>query len=884
MPILILQTKLYPPLPTEGYVSRQRLIEGVRAGVNGRVTIISAPPGFGKTTLVSAWLATNKELKVAWYSLDEDDNEPGRFFAYVAASLRPLEPDSVPALDSRLGTGSAKPRELTAALLNDLAEFSSKSVVLIFDDYHHITQQPIHDALVYLIDHLPNNIHLVFISRADPPLPLGRWRVRGQLTEIRADDLRFTEEEAAQFLNQTMGLTLTAEDIHTLESRTEGWVAGLQLAALSLQKSANPSEVISAFAGSNRYVAEYLTDEVLSRQSEALRDFLLKTSILERFNASLCDHVLEASNSDSMLAELERANLFIIPLDSESNWFRYHHLFADLLRRRLAQANQNEIANLHHCAAEWFEKNNFLLDAVRHWIAANEPERVASLMEHALNQTWGQVEMAGLMKRVETLPEAVLAEYPSLSAFWAWSWFWLGYDNEKILPLLERAEKNLQGKPNADHSIGRFNVIRSYLRRAVNTDSPSALLLGRTALEQLAEEDLLWRGFAELNIAACTHSMGSDLAQVEQAYSETVRLCQMAGDFTTAWIAACVQVQVVTERGDLGRAIALNTQLLDGVRRKGSTNNVRGWAHINQAGLMYQVNELEAAWRETNITIELEKQTGGVPDVELRLFGLLTKLELLNGNENAARNAASELIARMKRSGVTNAMDRANSIYAELMFRLGDWHAFDAWAQTYRPPPQPLFLPYRLATLMYARYLMRQKAWDESRRLLEEQARLGREAGHVEYEMEIGIVRSMLEKEAGRSSESMQALTQALGIGAAGGYVRVFVDEGEAMKNLLAQAQRSTKDEALRAYITKLLAAFEKSIAVDQSSLIEPLTEREIEVLKLIAEGCSNPEIAEKLVLSVGTVKTHVKHIYGKLGVDDRVKAASMARELGLMN
>lgn len=883
MPIPFLQTKLYPPLPTEGYVSRQRLIERIQTGVNGRVTIISAPPGFGKTTLLSAWLATAANTKTAWYSLDEDDNEPSRFFAYIAASLRTVEPDSAPTLDSLLEAGSANPRELTAALINDLSEFSSKNIALVLDDYHHITQQPIHDALAYLIDHLPNNIHLVFISRADPPLPLGRWRVRGQLTEIRADDLRFTEEEAAQFLNQTMGLTLTVEDIHTLESRTEGWVAGLQLAALSLQKSSNPGEVISAFAGSNRYVAEYLTDEALSRQSEALRGFLLKTSVLERFNASLCDHVLEASNSESMLAELERANLFIIPLDSESNWFRYHHLFADLLRRRLAQADQNAIADLHRRAAEWFEKNNFLLDAVRHWIAANEPERVASLMEHALSQTWGRVELAGLMKRVEQLPEAVLAEYPSLSAFWGWSWFWLGRDNEKILPLLERAEKNLQGKPNAEHSIGRFNVIRSYLRRAVNTDSPSAILLGKTALEQLAEEDLMWRGFAELNIAASIHSMGGDLAQAEEAYGETVRLCQMAGDFTTAWIAACVHVQVVMERGELGRAIMLNTQLLDEVKRKGGTNNVRGWAHINQAAIMYQINELEAAWRETNITIELEKQTGGVPDVELRLFGLLTKLELLNGDEHAARNAASELIARMNRGGVTNAMDRANSIHAELMFRLGDWHAFDAWARTYRPPPQPLFLPYRLATLMYARYLMRQKAWDESRRLLEEQARLAHEAGHVEYEMEIGIVLSILEKEAGCPSDSMQALTQALRIGAAGGYVRVFVDEGEVMKNLLSQSQKQVGDEALRTYITKLLDAFEKSTAVDQSSLIEPLTEREIEVLTLVAEGCSNPEIAEKLFLSVGTVKTHVKHIYGKLGVDDRVKAAGMAREMKLI-
>lgn len=882
MPLPIVQTKLYAPVPMERAVVRHRLVELLETGLTGRLTIISAPPGFGKTTLLSTWLTTTQN-EVAFYSLDEDDNEPARFFTYIAASLHLLEPGSIPTLNSKLDAGSTNTRELTAALLSDLSEFAGKRVVLVLDDYHHINYQPIHDALAYLVDHLPNNIHLVFISRSDPPLPLGRWRVRGQLTEIRADDLRFTQEEAVQFLNQAMGLSLSMENIRALEARTEGWVAGLQLAALTLQKSSNPGEIISAFAGSNRFVADYLTDEVLSRQPESLSEFLLKTSILERFNASLCDAVLETNNSETRLRALERANLFIIPLDAESSWYRYHHLFADLLKRRLTQAEPNEVAKLHHRAAQWFEENNFMLDAIRHWIAAKEPERVAALVEHALHQSWGQADLGGLMKRVETLPAAVLAQYPSLSAFLGWSWFWLGYDNEKILPLLDRAEKCLQNKPGSEHAIGRFNVIRGYVWRAVNTDSPAAILLGKQALQQLAQDDLLWRGFAELNIAASIHSMGSDLSQAEEAYSETVRLCQSAGDFTTAWIGACARVQVVTERGELGRAIALNAELLDHVQRKGSTSTVSGWTHINQAQLMYQVNDLEAAWRETNITIALERQTGIVPDVELRLFGLLTKLELLKKNERAARDAANELIVRMKRGGITNAIDRANSIYAELMVRLGDWSAFDAWARTYRPPRQPLFFPYRLATLMYARHLMRQKSWDEGRHVLQEQARLGHEAGYAEYEMEIDIVRALLDKEAGHLSDSLQALTRALNIGAAGGYIRVFVDEGEAMKSLLAQVQKSRQIEALQPYIAKLLAAFEKTLTVDQPSLIEPLTGREIDVLRLIAAGYSNPEIAERLFLSVGTVKTHVKHIYGKLGVDDRVKAAAAARELGLV-
>ncbi|MBS4060884.1 MAG: hypothetical protein KG029_10830 [Bacteroidetes bacterium] len=488
------------------------------------------------------------------------------------------------------------------------------------------------------------------------------------------------------------------------------------------------------------------------------------------------------------------------------------------------------------------------------------------------------------MRRVESLPESVLAEHPSLSAFLGSSWLWLGYNNEKIIPLLEHAERNLQGKPDADRYLGQFNVTRSFLLRTVKNDSPGAILLANKAKAQLAADDLIWRGMAELNIAACTHSMGDNLLQAEEAYGETVRLCEAAGDLATAWIAACVRVQVVMERGELGRAIGLNRQLLDWLQEKESISLVRGWAHINQAGLMYQVNDLDAARHEADMTSDLETRTGGMPDVGLRLCALLTKLELARGNKSAARKAANEMIELARRGGVTNAMDWSHAVHAELMFRLEDWTAFDAWARMYEPPHQPMFFPYRLATLMYARFLIRQKVWDESRLLLEEQARLAREAGYIEYEMELNIARAILEKETGRISESMQALQRTLQIGAAGGYVRMFVDEGDVMKNLLSQSQKQVKDEVLRTYVTKLLAAFDISVSVNQSALIDPLTGREIEVLKLLAEGMSNPDIAEKLVLSVGTVKTHVKRIYGKLNVSDRVTAASKARELELIN
>ncbi len=875
MVLKILATKLYPPLVSK-LVQRSALLDRLQAGIHGKVTIVSAPPGFGKSTLLAEWMRTAPAEQVAWYSLDEDDDDAARFFGYIAAALRTVQPDCVPSLETLLETLSPNPRELAAALINDLSQTRSKEIVLVLDDYHHITQQSIHDAVAYLIDHLPPNLHLVFISRADPPLPLGRWRVRGQLTEIRADDLRFTEAEAALFLNQIMGLSLSAEDVQTLEARTEGWVAGLQLAALSLQHAANPADLIAAFAGSHRYIADYLTDEVLSRQSDSTREFLLRTSILERFNAHLCNTVLGVNDTEAMLVNLERANLFIIPLDSQARWYRYHHLFADLLRRKLEQTHPALMKDLHRRAAEWFEKNNYLLDAIRHWIAADELAHVAALVERALGETWGTAEARILMRRVESLPESLLAEHPSLSAFLGWSWIWLGYSRDRVLPMLDRAEQNCRGDL---ASLGRLNVVRSTMLRISQNNAAESLRLAKLALAQLAPNDSLWRSFAQLEIAITTHASGRPLPEAEQAYAETIRLCEQAGDRVTAWIAACARVQLMTERAELGRALALNRELLDTVWRGGSSL-VRGWAHINQATLLYQINDLEGARREARFTHQLEEQLGNLPDVSMRLYALLTRLELVDGRPNFARQAAENFVRLAQRSGITNAVDWANAVRAALLYRLEDWPAFEAWARGFQPPRQPLFFPYRLATLTYLRFLLRQKAWETVRLLMKEHLRLAREAGYLEYEMEIQILRALMEQEAGNLSLAFQSLERALEIGRAGGYVRPFLDEGEKMKTLLSHLQKSRKDD----YLSLLLSGFGKSLPPDQSSIIEPLTGREIEVLRLLAAGLSNPQIAEKLFLSVGTVKTHVKHIYGKLGVDDRVKAAARARELGLIS
>ncbi|MCX7976138.1 MAG: hypothetical protein N2646_03595, partial [Bellilinea sp.] len=809
MAIQILSTKLHPPI-LSSFVQRPALLERLQAGLRGKVTILSAPPGFGKSTLAAAWLAAVPSHRAAWYSLDEDDNDPARFFAYLSAALRGIYPHPLPSLDILLESLTPHPRELAAALINDLTDHGVENLVLVLDDYHHITQPSIHDAMTYLIDRLPPGLHLVFISRADPPLPLGRWRVRGQLNEIRADDLRFSEAEAAQFLNQIMGLSLRPDDVRALEARTEGWAAGLQLAALSLKQAANPAEVIAAFAGSHRYIAEYLTDEVLSRQPETIREFLLQTSLLDRFNAPLCRAVTEREDADSLLESLERNNLFLIPLDAQSNWYRYHHLFADLLRRRLEQSQPERLKHLHRRAAEWFENHHLPLEAVRHWIAAEEPKRVAELVERIISETWGKAELTVLMKRVETLPESVLAEHPSLSAFLGWSWIWLGYGSQRILPLLDRAEQNCRGDL---PSLGRLNVVRSITLRISQSNSAESLRLASLALNQLSPEDLQWRRFAQLETAIAAHSLGRPLAEAEAAYAETSRLCEHAGDLMTAWIAACARVQVVSERGELNRALALNRQLLETAARAGS-GQVRGWVHVNQAALMYQINNLEAARREVNHTLEMEEQFGNIPDISMRRYALLTRLELVEGKPELARQAAEDFVLLAQRTGMTNAIDWAEAVRAALLYRLGDWPAFEDWAQTYRPPQQPLFFPYRLGTLMVLRYWMHRENWQEVRRLAEEQIRLARGAGYVEYEMEVHIVRALMERAAGNLLLAFQSLGQALEIGRGGGYVRVFLDEGERMKDLLNHYHQQHKDE----YAAGLLSAFGRPARPDPVS------------------------------------------------------------------
>jgi len=506
----LLQTKLYIPPVRPNLVSRPRLIERLNEGMTRRLTLISAPAGFGKTTLLSEWVAGSGR-PVAWLSLDEGDNDPVRFLAYFVAAVQ-----TTPSL-SEAGVGesalavlqSPQPPPVEAiltALINEIATIP-KPFILVLDDYHVIEAQPIHDALIFLLDHLPPQMHLSLATRSDPFLPLSRLRARGQMTDIRADDLRFSPQETTTFLNQVMGLALSGDQVAILESRTEGWIAGLQLAALSIRGQDDTARLISAFAGDDRYIGDYLVDEVLARRPKGTRDFLLQTSILDRLTGPLCDAVPGNEDGQNVLKKLERANLFIVPLDNRRRWYRYHHLFADLLRQRLEESTTlQDIESLHQRASQWYEENDFLIEAVEHKLAAGNHEDVMRLIEQGAGEIFQRSQLNTLTKWWARLSRELVTSRPRLCMIYAWAWLATGHpeEAESCLQAIEQAlgtemgdlERDGAGAmdPAVQAALVEVAVVRAQL--AVGRGViPNALRLSRLVLLYLEDDNSAFAHF-----------------------------------------------------------------------------------------------------------------------------------------------------------------------------------------------------------------------------------------------------------------------------------------------------------------------------------------------------------------------------------------------------
>lgn len=900
MPGPLLVTKLYiPPLRSE-LVPRPRLVERLNQGLGSgwpaegsftrKLTLVSAPAGFGKTTLLSEWLNSGREasppLQAAWLSLDPGDNDPARFLAYIIAALQGLKPGLGEAALSAYRSPQPPPMEaVLAALLNELADLPTPAV-LILDDYHLIEAQPVHDMLAFLLEHLPPRLHLVIATRADPPLPLARLRARGQLVEVRAAGLRFDPHEAAAFLNQAMGLDLTAKDIAALEARTEGWIAGLQLAALSLERrqsqgDSDLSGFIQDFAGDDRYVVDYLAEEVLRGQPESVQTFLLQTSILSRLCAPLCNAVTGQTDSQATLQALERANLFVVALDQKQIWYRYHQLFADLLRQRLERIQAEQIPVLHRRAGEWYEQNSWQAEAIDHALAAEDFERAAQLIVRSLWAVVARGERATVLGWLAALPGEMVRSRPRLCLAAAWGSL-AAMNLDAIEPHLQAAELALCALPPADQSpalLGEIATIRTTLA-SLRGDVPRIIELGRQALVHLPKEEIFLRGTVT-NALGAGYEASGETAAAGRAFAQAADLCRRASNPVVALISLCNLGRTQELQGRLNQAQDTYRQAIHFAAEQGEPPlPVTGLAHVGLGGLRLEWNDLPAAARHLQEGLELGRRLG---IVEIQVVGhtMLAHVYQAQGETSSALEAAGEaeqLGQRYQVSAGTSARIAASQ--ARLWITRGDLAAAARWARQsglgveVEPASSREFEQITLAWLLLA-----QGEPGKAARLLEGLLAAAQAQGRLGSEIEILTLLALARQGQRDSDRALATLTQALALAEPEGYIRTFVGKGRPMADLLHQVAAPV---VLLPYVSELLAAFDAPASTAQPP-VDPLSERELEVLRRIAAGLSNREIAAQLVITEGTAKWHVNNILGKLQVKRRTEAVARAREMGLL-
>jgi LuxR family transcriptional regulator, maltose regulon positive regulatory protein len=891
----ILATKLYIPPPRAKIVLRPRLVEQLNEGLRSghRLTIISAAAGFGKTTILSEWIAGCK-MPVAWLSLDEGDGDPVRFLTYVIAALQTIQAGIGEGLLTLLDSNQPQVEAILTALLNDITVIP-EHFLLILDDYHLIDSQTVDQALTFLVEHLPQQMHLVIATREDPPLPLSRLRARNQLTELRAADLRFTPSEASVFLNQVMGLTLTPEDVAALDTRTEGWIAGLQLAALSMQGQPDPGRFIQSFSGSHRFVLDYLLEEVLERQPAEIQSFLLSTSILERLCGPLCEAVLDlpSGSGQSILKALERGNLFLVPLDNERRWYRYHHLFGELLYQRLG--HPHEFPEYHLRASAWFETNHDLAAAFHHALAAEDFERAARLAEAAWQGMERSFKSTAWIGWVGKLPDAVVLSRPRLCVQLGWAFSDAG-ELETSEIYLQNAERALAGVTDPDESRslqGNVALIRS--SNAQNQgDLAETVKYAELSIQLAPEHDVYLQSQAAITLGF-THWTTGNVEASLQAMLTWINDMQRLGNqmFVIASAFAVADMQVIL--GRLGDAEKTLLQAIQQAAELGQEAElVTTHHHLGLALLAHERGDDEATARHMQLAAELGKHS--------TLVDWLYRWNLAQARlkESAGEwDAALELFEEANRVYVKNPVPMLQPVEAHtarIYIKQGHLNKAGAWVQKHglSVTDEINYLgEYEYLTL--ARVRLAEGSIAGVNDLLERLLALAETQKRTESVIEILVTQVLVHQAQGSRTKALAVLEHALALAEPECYLRIFLDEGEPMRLLLRDLQSSfekgsgDRSRSFQKYVNELLSSFNRPIQKQSlasrgnSELIEPLTGRELEILRLISEGHSNTEISQRLYLALSTVKGHNLRIFNKLQVQNRTEAVARARELGLI-
>lgn len=904
-PADLLLTKIYIPPARPNRVARPRLTERLNEALKKRLTLISAPAGFGKSTVLSEWIPQSEQC-VTWLSLDAGDNDPTRFWSYLIAALQRVNPDL--GRQAQLFFQSPQPlpaESFLTTLLNEIAAFPEPFAVVL-DDYHLIESPALHESLTFFVDHLPPSLHLLVTTRVDPPLPLARWRARDDMVELRTADLRFTADEATAFLNQVMGLRLSREDVAALESRTEGWIAGLQLAALSLRDRADPSGFIAAFTGSHRFVLDYLMDQVLGRQSESLQAFLLETSILDRASAGLCNALTGRADSHAVLEQLERQNLFLFALDEEREWYRYHHLFAEVLRHRLRVTRPAEVPALHRRASLWLEQHGLMIEAVGHALAGQDYERVALLIEKIGMGVMLPGQAYTLLGWLEELPAGFVQAHMSLSVIQAAGLMFTNRLREAE-QLLQETEKRLQAGLLSDAArpiLGQALAVHGNVVRLLG-DVAHCVSLSRQALDLVPETDFM-RRIASLNAAYEFQVTGRVTPEAEQQVAGLVPPIRATGNPFTIFRGITLLGRLQMMQGRLRQAAATFAEAQQAAQGSdGAGSHVMGATYFFGMGeLFYERNELDAA--QEQVAQGMQTVTGSLTvSAEMIAWGylLLARLKQAGGDSAGALETLDAFAELARRRDMFPPLRRAASAArVPVWLAQGNFAAARRWMESLELPldADPGFA-HEGEFLALARVhigLARQGAPAQLEPVVARLDRLREVAendGRMRSVIEILVLRALAFAAQSDPDDALVELARALALAAPEGYIRLFVDEGRPMQLLLQEAAArgiGTDDARAR------LAAFPRAngpLADGGSSvgpglspaaslaLVEPLSEREREVLRLIAAGESNREMARALVVSLGTVKKHLNNIYGKLGVSSRTQAVARGRELNLL-
>ncbi|HKA48799.1 MAG TPA: LuxR C-terminal-related transcriptional regulator [Candidatus Dormibacteraeota bacterium] len=907
----VLATKLRIPRVRLDTLARPRLIERLEEASNRALVLVSAPPGFGKSTVLADW-ARSTAGPVAWLSLDAGDNDASRFWRYVAAALARfhpgLEEQMVPAVQAR---SQPAHEVLVGTVVNELAAHPQE-LALVLDDYHVIRSPAVHDSMAFLLQHLPPGLRLVIASRSDPPLAVTLMRARGQLIELRAQDLRFTPQEAAALLLEAWNLDLPEESVAALAERTEGWISGLQLAALSLRGASDPVQVIAGFTGSHRYVLDYLTEEVLERQPESVRDFLLETSILERLSGPLSDAITGRSDGQSMLESLERANLFLVALDEERRWYRYHRLFADLLRVRLAERDGGRTAELHRKAAAWCEDHGLVDDAVRHSLAVGDAHWAAAIVERHVDETLGRGEGDTLRRWLAALSPEALRSRPGLCLVQAITLFNAGHlaPAEAWLDDADRALAAEGGEAWAAGSRGEgmlatipatVTSVRASLAIARGEPARARRLVQR-AQSLMSETDWAPRLSIRWNLALADWMEGRP-ADAERELSGLVAEGRASGMPHLALSAGSVLGRVQRAQGRLGAALRTYQEgLAFGAAAWRPKVLAVGEAHIGMAEVLYQRDRLDDAMSHVAEGIELCRRLTSAQSLATGL-ATLAWIRQAMGDPEAAIEAMEEAYHVLPSLDVVSLHNPVPAERARLLLAQGKVSAAATWVEerglaetagpTYAREQEYLAL---------ARLLLATGSPDRALGLLERLHDPARSQGRVGSVIEVQALEALASHARGDGDRALSRLVGALNLGRPEGYVRVFADEGRSMAALLGGLVAGGKrkkvsvagDEVPAQYLGRVLRAVRspsgrasavpaKETAPAVVGLVEVLTHRELEVVAMLAGGRSNREIADELFVTVDTVKKHVTHILEKLGAANRTQAVARARELGLI-